>query len=159
MQNKYTIIRDTREKEGFGWNFPANDLFEKSITKKLDSGDYSLLGYEDKISIERKKNTSEIAKNIFEPRFEKELIRLQDYSHSYIICEFTFNDLLTFPVNSGIPKNMWYKVKMTSKFLQSTISRYMVQYNTKIIFAGLYGKECAEQLFRSFINYEIKKTK
>ena len=154
---KFTVIRDTREKEGFGWEFGPNEIFATTLIKKLDSGDYSLLGYEREISIERKKNTGELAKNIFEPRFEKELVRLQEYKHSYIVCEFTYNDLLTFPVNSGIPKNLWWKVKMSSKFLHSTVSRYMLQYNTQIIFAGKYGKECVEQLFKSFINYEIRK--
>lgn len=153
----FTVIRDTREKEGFGWDFGPDETFEKTVIQKLNSGDYSLLGYEQEISIERKKDTAELAKNIFEPRFEKELIRLEEYKHSFIVCEFNFNDVLTFPVNSGIPKNLWWKVKMSAKFLHSTLARYMTQYKTKIIFAGKFGKPCVEQIFKSFINYEIRK--
>ena len=156
MDKKFTVIRDTREKDGFGWEFGPNELFSPTLIKKLDSGDYSLLGYEREISIERKKNTAELAKNIFEPRFEKELKRLEDYKFSYIVCEFTYDDLLTFPVNSGIPKKLWWKVKMSSKFLHSTITRYLIQYHTKILFVGKCGKDCVEQIFKSFINYEIK---
>ena len=52
----YTVIRDTREQEGYtfekftGRYTSCNGM----IIKKLDTGDYSLVGLEDKLCIERK---------------------------------------------------------------------------------------------------------
>ena len=155
-KKKYTVIRDTREKPEYGWHFENDDVLDKTEIIKLDSGDYSLKGHEKIITVERKRNTAEIAQNILEPRFEKELIRLEEYEYPYIVCEFTYNDLMMFPVNSGIPKKFWYKVKVNKLLLQKVISRYIIVYKTKIIFAGQFGKECTENIFKSYIKHVVK---
>ena len=57
----YTVIRDTREREGY--HFSKFDKCLGMVVRKLDTGDYSLVGLEDKICIERKGCVEEIAIN------------------------------------------------------------------------------------------------
>ena len=59
---KYTVIRDTREQEGY--YFSEYGLCEGMIDQKLDTGDYSIQGMEDKVCIERKGCVEELAINL-----------------------------------------------------------------------------------------------
>ena len=70
----FTIIIDTREQQPW--------VFEQYVVanKKLDTGDYSIEGYENIFAIERKKSINEIANNIIEPRFKDVLTRLAQLS-------------------------------------------------------------------------------
>ena len=62
----YTVIKDTREQDGYTF-----ERFESRyhacagmVVQKLDTGDYSLVGLEDKLCIERKGRISELAINL-----------------------------------------------------------------------------------------------
>lgn len=130
-----TIIIDTRER--IPWNFTTKaDCIQ--IVKKLDTGDYTLLGFEDKFVIERKYSISEIAINFGSgwKRFQKELDRMQAFERRYIICEFTIDDVLNFPINSGIPRSKWQYLKLSGKFLMSRFDHIREQYKVEIIFCG-----------------------
>ena len=51
----FTIIKDTREQEGYTFE-PSSSRYHTCngmVLEKLDTGDYSLKGLEDKICIER----------------------------------------------------------------------------------------------------------
>lgn len=148
---QYKVIVDTREKHP--WEFPVTDFCKGSVVKKLPTGDYTLVGLEDKFVIEKKASTAEISMNIFETRFEKELKRLDEFEHPYMIFEFDYNDIKIFPINSGLPKYLWHKLKMTSDILEKTIARYQVQYRTKILFAGRHGRDAALTLFKQVLKY------
>ena len=134
--NKLTPIRDTREHENEGWYWTESEWCEGYMSKKLDTGDYSLEGYEDKLCIERKRSSGEIAKNINEARFERELERMSKFPHAFIVCEFEFEDILNFPINSGIPQNRWDQLKVTANFLLSKLSDYQVKYGVHVLFCG-----------------------
>lgn len=63
MTSKYpdiTILVDTREQTP--WEFSHYS----TAKQKLDTGDYTVSGLEDKLAIERKKSVGEIANNITE---------------------------------------------------------------------------------------------
>lgn len=146
MANKYTVIRDTREQEG--WWFPENGECEGTVEKKLDTGDYSIIGLENKFVIERKRNTSEFSQNINEDRFYRELDRLESFEFPYLLLEFTLDDIFRFPVNSGIPKFKWSKLRLTPQYILKRLLEIEIQYKTRIIFAGDRGMEMAELLFK-----------
>lgn len=146
--SKYTVIRDTSEKENHGWWFPPDDRCMGTIRSSLDTGDYTLLGYENTFTIERKRTTGEVAINIYEKRFIAELERLTQFKHPFIIMEFSMNDVFSFPLNSGIPKNRWKYLKTESKALLKHIMDYQVKYGIPIIFAGDFGEEVATSLFK-----------
>ena len=60
----YKVIKDTREQDGYTFeSFTGRYTSCKGmVVKKLDTGDYSLEGLEDKLCIERKGRVSELAK-------------------------------------------------------------------------------------------------
>lgn len=54
MVDKFSIIRDTREKEGWNFDFYSSCAIE---SRGLKTGDYTLEGLEEILCIERKANT------------------------------------------------------------------------------------------------------
>ena len=58
----YTVIQDTREKEG--WYFSEYDKCSGMESGTLKTGDYTLRGFEELVCIERKASTSEISQNL-----------------------------------------------------------------------------------------------
>ncbi len=148
---KNVVLIDSREKRG--WDFSKSEIVSSVEKIGLHTGDYSIKGFEKDFVIERKGSTAEFAQNIFQDRFEKELKRLDEFKWPYLICEFDLQDLLDFPINSGIPSKLWNKVKASGKFLLSAFMRYQVIYKTKFILAGSNGMETAESLFKMINKY------
>jgi|JI10StandDraft_1071094.scaffolds.fasta_scaffold99460_3 hypothetical protein len=128
------ILYDTREHKGFEWSFGEYEREER----KLETGDYTLEGYENIICLERKKSPAELAMNIgvdFK-RFSKELEKMKKIEYSYIICEFSLADALNFPLGSDIPKSTLSKIKIGGKFLVKTLSSYKDKYGIDVIYCG-----------------------
>ena len=130
--DKFTVKKDTREKEGYYWT--ESDFCTGYIEEKLDYGDYTLIGFEDVLSVERKASTAELAKNVHEARFERELNKLSKFKYSYLLLEFSLSDILNFPLNSGIPNKKWKYLKVTGQYLLRKLSEYQVKYDIKILF-------------------------
>lgn len=142
----YTVIRDTREQTG--WHFPQAGLCAGTLVKGLKTGDYSLVGLENKFAIERKRNTGEIAMNITQSRFERELERLREFEWPFLIFEFSYDDIVRFPLNSGIPRSKWKTLRISAKFLEKRITEIQVKHHLPIIFAGNHARAAAEALFK-----------
>lgn len=151
--DKMIIRRDTREKENKGYYWEENDWCEGYVTEKIETGDYTIVGLEDKVCIERKNSTAELSKNISEDRFYREMERMALIPHSFIICEFTLEDILNFPINSGIPQKRWKWLKITSKILLKRITEIQIKYGIKVIFCG--NKENAWQMVNSIFKRVI----
>lgn len=131
---KIKIICDTREHEGFGWSF--GDI--ETEVRKLDTGDYTLAGFEGSLCIERKKSPSEVAINIGKDsvRFNKELERMRGIKHSFLLLEFSLNDALRFPEGSNIPKSKLSQVRIGGKFLVKTLASYKEKYNLEVFYCN-----------------------
>jgi ERCC4-type nuclease len=159
--DRFTVIRDTREKDGHGWFFDEDNCCQGTLVQKLDTGDYSIVGLENTLSIERKESVSEIATNIVTERFTKELDRLRDIKHKFLICEFELNDIMTFPIGSNIPKSKWNTIRIKPPFIISCLSNIQVKYNLHIIFAGnsRNAKTIAYNLLKRVYECEIRNTK
>ena len=72
--------------------------FEDSITRTLQTGDYSLFGYEDQITVERKTKADAygtIGKG--RTRFIKELERLREIDYSAIVVEASLSNFVEPP--------------------------------------------------------------
>ena len=119
-----------------------------TIDRGLPTGDYTLDGFETRFVIERKATTGEISQNIYEARFKRELERLQDFEHPFIIMEFTIDDILKFPLDSGIPAYLWKKIRTTPSLLLAKIMELQLTYRTKFVFAGGNGKRVAACLLK-----------
>lgn len=136
----YTVVRDTREQEGYtferfsGRYTSCNGM----VIKKLDTGDYSLLGMEDKLCIERKGRVSELATNLGKDkdRFLREIERMKDFPFKFIILEFSLADLMKFPEDSDIPESKWNSVKVTSNYMLKMLIEFQIYDNIHVIFCG-----------------------
>jgi len=153
----YTVIRDTREQPGHGWTFTAHSPDHRSprcdgtLTNTLETGDYSLLGYTDILAVERKFAFSELWGNYSKakrPAFEKEMERMSEMKHAYIIIESLFTpDILELSppqFSKGVPG------KSMVRWLMSLSAKYGV----KIIPAGACGKKIAQMIFEEVVRVE-----
>ncbi len=134
--SKYTVIKDTREQDG--WFFAPYDKCEGMEIGTMHTGDYTLKGYEDVVCVERKASVSEIAMNLGRKKkpFQEEIERMKDFHFSFLILEFSMDDVLKYPEGSKVPKAARSKVKVTGKYLLKCLMEFEIWYNTKIIFCG-----------------------
>jgi hypothetical protein len=151
---KYTIVKDTREQKG--WNFFAiGDCIGMEVDT-LKTGDYTIKGFEQFIAIERKRSVEEIANNLGRKSaaFEKEMQRMSQIPHAYIICEFNLQELLDFPKGAKVPASSAGQIKMAGPFMLRRLLEYEVKYNVKIMFCGTAynGFTVANSLFKRIID-------
>ena len=128
MDSDLKIIIDTREQKP--WEFPGH----ATAVKKLDTGDYSVEGLEDILCIERKQNTSEFAKNIVEKRYDDWTERMSNFKYKFLLLEFSLSDVYSFPKNSGIPKYMLNKTKISPKFLIKKLIELSMVHDIHVLF-------------------------
>tara|TARA_A100001201_G_scaffold143348_1_gene144617 strand:+ start:1516 stop:1983 length:468 start_codon:yes stop_codon:yes gene_type:complete len=153
-QKKYNVIKDTREQKG--WDFSDSASCSGTTIGKLDTGDYSLEGYEEILSIERKGSISEFARNITEKRFERELERMVEYKYRYVILEFNMRDIMDYPHGSGIPYSKRKYIKIKGPFILKRTLELGMKYNVHILFCGAYGKEVASSIFKRVVELESR---
>tara|TARA_Y100000590_G_scaffold90261_1_gene101733 strand:- start:6835 stop:7242 length:408 start_codon:yes stop_codon:yes gene_type:complete len=106
------------------------------IDRKLDTGDYSIEGLEDRLCIERKASVVELAGNVGHDRqrFLNEIERMKEFPHKYIILEFSLSDLMMFPEGSSILEKDWGKVKVTNTFMLKTLMEFQIFDDIHVIF-------------------------
>ena len=106
---KVFAVQDTREQLPYDLK-PFN-----VIVKGLKSGDYSLLGFEDKVSIERK-TLADFVGSISHgrDRFEREVERLQSFESKVILVEGSAADIA----------NHRYQSQMHPNSVMGTIAKY-----------------------------------
>lgn len=141
---EYVVVRDNQEKAN-AWSF------DNMVESHLETGDYTLRGFETKFVIEKKSTTGEFAGNITQARFTRELERLECFQHSFVICEFTMDDIYNFPCSSGIPPYLWKTLRVSKHFIVKKLLEYELRYKTKFILAGAHGKEIALSLFKRVV--------
>lgn len=129
----FKVIVDTREQHPF--EFISSKISEV-VVKKLDTGDYSIEGLEDKLAIERKASVKEFYNNITEKRFWNEMERFQNYKYRFIVFEFSVSDVEMFPHGSGLSVSIMKKLKISPAYLMKCIAQLQVKYNIHVIFGG-----------------------
>lgn len=150
------IIKDTREKHG--WGFDMFDDVESVTIDTLWPGDYTLKGFEDIFVIERKANTGELSMNLGQKKkqFQKELEAMSKLKYKYILCEFPLSDFEIFPKNSGIPKRFWRRLRIQGIYMQSTLFTWAERYEIELHFCGSHFDACqkAIEIFQEVVEYE-----
>lgn len=153
---RYVVTRDTREKEGYGWLFDQHPPERKrpphcdgTVVKMLETGDYSLVGYEDILSIERKYGFVELWANLSErDRIEAEMERMSSIKYSYMLIESQITpdhfDLSPPQYRRGVP----------GKALIRWIMSLGVKYGINIIPVGACGKRTAQMIFEEVVRHE-----
>lgn len=116
-----TIVIDTREQ------LPYSFEGLPTITQKLEAGDYSILGFEDVVTIERK-SLDDLVKSLINDRkrFLKVAHKMKDYPHSYLVVECSLRDIYSRHYASGAHPNS----------ILGAIVSVNVDYGIPVILAG-----------------------
>jgi len=152
---KFNVLRDTREQKNF-WIFANYDVVENVIDQKLDTGDYTIEGMENNLCIKRKHSINELAKNIIEDRFERELERMSKFYYSYLILEFGLDDVYNYPNVDCVPYRVRKKVKLRGPFIFKKLAEMSVKYRVSIIPCGhpKYAEEMVVSLMKRIYEAE-----
>ena len=118
MSNSFTVLVDTREKNP--WELNSSRVLGREMVK-LETGDYSLPGLEDKLCIDRKANVNELAGNIHQERFKRELYRIKEIPHAFLILEASAQDVLDYPNNADLPPAIRKKIRVNGNYLMRCI--------------------------------------
>lgn len=138
QKTKFKIIRDSREKEGKGWNFKASANCSGMEIIKLDVGDYTVKGLEGVLMIERKTlgdlwNTLGNVESY--KRFLREMERAKNHRIKYLVIEATLAE-----VNKGyywfLPGGRKKKAKVSSNNILAKLISLEVKHGVHVIFAG-----------------------
>jgi ERCC4-type nuclease len=122
----FTIIQDSREKKP--WLFEATGSIMDIKVCKLDVGDYSMLGMENKFMIERKSSVDEVFMNLGAQwdRFKREMERAKPYKYKYLVIEATMREIY---------RGSRYS-KMSGRFIMARLLHLQQEYDIHIVFAG-----------------------
>ncbi len=158
LKDEYEVIRDTREQKG--WQFDPQE-FSSSIcigtrVETMKTGDYTLVGYENVVTVERKATVAEIAGNLHDKAFERLLKRMQAFEYRFIVCEFHLEDVFRFPAGSNVPPDKRELLRITPQFLVMRLNEILIQHKVPILFAGSKGKDFTSSLFKRVIE-NVKK--
>ena len=148
----YVVIRDTREKPDHGWFWDASSTCGGTTVAKLNEGDYSIDGYQHLVAIERKGSVSELAANVTQDRFYRELERLRAIKYVWLLLEFDVEDLYQYPVGSDVPKYKWKKIRIRGPYIMKCLTEIQINYpNINVVFCGSHGKEIASNIFKRIV--------
>ena len=134
----FTVAIDSRERKPY--------RFTRSQVKTLASGDYSIVGLESRIAIERKtKQDAYSSLGRGRLRFERELERLSRFDYAAVVIETSLPDFLRAPGFS----------RMSPQAAMNSILGWSVKYHVCVFFAGdrLHGHALTRQLLRKFHRY------
>jgi len=148
---KMLIRIDTREQKDLFLFKSYADV--ETIHLKVDTGDYCLHEFPDKVTIDRKRSSLELYNNFFfqKDRFDRELERMSKMDFAYFVCSFPFSVIESFPDKSGIPKYKWKLLKFGKEQVINRIKRIEEKYdNIKFIF-------CRDQAEAEDVTYQILK--
>lgn len=132
----FTVIKDTREQDGYF--FSAFNTCAGMVEHKLDTGDYTIQGLEDKVCIERKGCVEELAVNLGQKKytFLDEIERMASFPHKFIVLEFSLEDLIKFPEETRIPIKNKSSVKITGKYMLKCLVEFQLYNNVNVLFCG-----------------------
>lgn len=145
-EGKFLVLVDSREQKP--WEFRASQHCRGMRVQTLATGDYTLEGLEEKFVLERKGRLSELAANLVDERFDRELERLSQFSFAAVLCEFEYRDVLRYPVGSGIPRQRLGEVRLRGSFLLRRITELEMRWGVHFILAGKAAQDKALCLFK-----------
>lgn len=145
-EQKITIIQDTREQCAYDFAKYPDVVCEVGA---LETGDYSLPGFTDRIAIERK-TIDDLVGCLSQDRerFQKEMARARNFEHFAVIIEASLP-----PIMAGR-----YHSRMNSNSVLQSIAAFSIRYRVPFLFCGdRPGGEAMTYSLLSKFAYEIKK--
>jgi len=113
------IIIDSREQDPLAFiNCPSEDA-------TLATGDYSLKGFENEFTIERK-SLEDLAKSVTydRPRFERELVRMRGYAFRRLLIVGTVAEI----------ENHAYRSKAEPKAIIASVTAFEIRYGVPVAY-------------------------
>ncbi len=120
------IVVDSREKKPYSfreWQFQNVVI----VRKKLDYGDYSLLGHEATVFVERK-SIDDLVNTLVSNkiRFKKELKRAEQAKHKLVLVDGSMSEIMSEKYHSTVNR----------EYLITKIAELSTVYNLRVIFSG-----------------------
>jgi ERCC4-type nuclease len=137
------ILIDTREQKPYSFE-------TDSVTGKLDTGDYSISGLENHVSIERKELNDLIGcLSKGRDRFERELQRAKGLDYFCLVVEADLSDIAKGD----------YRSKMLPRAVLQSLMTFSIRYKMPIWFCGnrQYAERITESLLVKYCR-ELEKT-
>ena len=136
--DQFIIAIDTREQRPY--EFPGAEV------KTLPTGDYSIVGLEDRVAIERKSKAD--AYNSLgqgRARFRRELERLAEIDYAAIVVEDSVPGFLCRPAHC----------KMNPRSAIGSLLAWSVRYRVPVYFAGdrVHGQALTYKLLQMYFKY------
>jgi ERCC4-type nuclease len=134
----FVVAIDTREQEPYA--------FAGAVTKTLPTGDYSIVGLEDRVTVERKSKADAYGSlGQGRARFRREFERLARYDYAAVVVEDTLQGFLQRPRHS----------KMDPRAAINTLISWSVRYRVPVLFAGdrSHGRALTQKLLQMYWKY------
>lgn len=151
----YYVLRDSREKPEFGWHFSKQPETKKpprcngEIIQKLDTGDYSVVGLEGLLCIERKDDFAELWTNYSNRSvFENEMERMNKFKYKYMLIE----SILTKETMELSPPQ--FTKSVPGRALIGWLCGLSLKFGINIIPVGSAGKQYCQLIFQNVIRLE-----
>ena len=138
MTPEFIVAIDTREQKPY--------RFKHSEVKTLPTGDYSIVGLEEMVTVERKHKADAYASlGQGRARFERELERLAAFDYAAIVVETTLPDFLIAPAFS----------QMNPKAAMNSLVAWSVKYRVCVFFVGdrAHGNALTYRLLEKYWRY------
>lgn len=130
------IVVDTREPPHTAWTFDGLEV----VRRKLDAGDYSVVGLEQRVAVERKEAGDLVSTcTTGRDRFERELELLAGYDRAVIIVEGELGAVIEWR----------YRSRVSPACLVGSFASFFARYGVATIFAG--SRRNAGILARAFL--------
>ena len=134
----FVIAIDTREQRPYE--------FDDAVVKTLSTGDYSVVGLEDRVTIERKSKTDAYGSlGHGRARFRREFERLAEFDYAVVVVEDTVAGFLHRPAHS----------KMNPRSAIGSLLAWSVRYRVPVFFAGdrIHGQALTHKLLQMYWKY------
>ena len=137
-QSEMIIAIDTRERKPY--------QFERSEVKTLSSGDYSIIGLENRVAVERKTKADAYASlGTGRARFKRAVQRLSEFDFAAIVIESSLQDFLVPPPFT----------RMRPRSAVGSLLAWTVKFGVPTFFADdrRLGRAVTRQLLRMYWRY------
>lgn len=121
-------------------------MFAGAITKTLSTGDYSIVGLEDRVAVERKSKADAYGSlGQGRARFRREFERLSKYDYAVVVIEDSVPGFLHRPPHS----------RMDPRSAIATLLAWSVRYRVPVFFAGdrAHGRALTQKLLQMYWKY------
>ena len=153
IPSKISIIIDTREKQPL---FTEGDRDFDIITRKLDTGDYSISGFENLVIIERKQDINELYACFTSQRkrFFNEIDRMMQYPLRFLVIGSHYTELfnpLSYKVKGWRSRSEIEVKKSAVAITSASVDSLRIKNNIHVIFAGNKINQVVRNLIKRIV--------